>query len=277
MATNLEIRPFFWHRSKACGADLRSSAIDVRYGSLAATARSKWRVRFTPESCRGNHRLACPLRAKSRLLHRSRHRPHSILRWPPRGRLLVFGGRRSCRALKEMGRYSVQSGSLGRPMYFLGSLVFAVSLLFAPAVTVAQVQPSSTGGTIGNANKSISGEGEQSESHAPVQQRMHENKHGTKPLQSRTTSVAGRIEVTSATLGQNCGAPRGNVTEKVATICNGKETCSVPGSMVNNPDPAFGCPKSFAAVWQCGVKSGTRSNSVPAVALEGNTLTLSCR
>ena len=154
-------------------------------------------------------------------------------------------------------------------MYFLGSLVFAVSLLFAPAVTVAQVQPGGTGGTIGNANKSISGEGEQSKSHAPVQQRMHENKHGTKPLQSRTTSVAGRIEVTSATLGQNCGAPRGNVTEKVATICNGKETCSVPGFMVNNPDPAFGCPKSFAAVWQCGVKSGTRSNSVPAVALKG--------
>jgi hypothetical protein len=138
-------------------------------------------------------------------------------------------------------------------MYFLGSIVFAVSLLFAPALTVAQVQPGSTGGTIGNANKSISGEGEQSESHAPVQQRMHENKHGTKPLQSRTTSVAGPIEVTSATLGQNCGAPRGNVTEKVATICNGKETCSVPGSMVNNPDPAFWLPEELCgrmAMWR---------------------------
>jgi hypothetical protein len=39
---------------------------DVRFGSSAATARSKWRVRFTPESCRGRRLPPRQLRAKSR-------------------------------------------------------------------------------------------------------------------------------------------------------------------------------------------------------------------
>ncbi len=46
-------------------------------------------------------------------------------------------------------------------MYFVCSLILAVSVLFAPAVAVAQIQPGSGGGTIGKHEKSISGGEEQ--------------------------------------------------------------------------------------------------------------------
>jgi hypothetical protein len=42
-------------------ASIARRDLDVRSGSLAATARSNWDVRFTPESCRGCCRLARPL------------------------------------------------------------------------------------------------------------------------------------------------------------------------------------------------------------------------
>jgi hypothetical protein len=46
-------------------------------------------------------------------------------------------------------------------MYFVCSLILAASVLFAPAVAVAQIQPGSAGGTIGKHEKSISGDEEQ--------------------------------------------------------------------------------------------------------------------
>jgi hypothetical protein len=87
----------------------------------------------------------------------------------------------------------------------------------------------------------------------------------------------GKIAVTSATFGGNCGASRGNVTAKVAELCDGRTTCSLPGSKVNDPDPAFGCAKTFGAEWRCSGKSGTNTNSVAASAWETNVLTLSCQ
>jgi hypothetical protein len=89
--------------------------------------------------------------------------------------------------------------------------------------------------------------------------------------------VPGKIVVRSATLGGNCGVSRGNVTAKVAEICDGRTACSLPGSKVNNPDPAYGCAKMFAAEWQCSGKNGTNTNSVAASAMETNVLTLSCQ
>jgi hypothetical protein len=50
----------------------KTPGFDVRFGSLAAAARSKWDVRFTPESCRGCRRPARPLWAKTGLMHRSK-------------------------------------------------------------------------------------------------------------------------------------------------------------------------------------------------------------
>jgi formylglycine-generating enzyme required for sulfatase activity len=111
----------------------------------------------------------------------------------------------------------------------------------------------------------------------PDDQRGEQNEISQLPSHNQTTREPNRIKVTSATLGLNCGAPKGNVTEKVVEICDGQETCSLPGSSVNNPDPAPGCWKAFAVEWQCSGKSGARGNSVPAVPNETHTLTLSCR
>jgi hypothetical protein len=91
------------------------------------------------------------------------------------------------------------------------------------------------------------------------------------------TPGTSRIVVTSGTLGLNCGARRGNVTAKVAEICNGRDVCSLAGYRVNIPDPAYLCSKSFSAEWQCTGKSGTKKGSVPAIRDETNVLTLSCR
>jgi hypothetical protein len=87
----------------------------------------------------------------------------------------------------------------------------------------------------------------------------------------------GSIRVTSATLGANCGVRRGNVTNKLAAICNGKEECSPVGHDVGNPDPAPNCAKDFTAEWQCSGQVGTRSNSVPATTNETTPLLLSCK
>jgi hypothetical protein len=87
---------------------------------------------------------------------------------------------------------------------------------------------------------------------------------------------ASGIHVTSATLGANCGARHGNVTSKLADICDGRANCETPGHAVNYPDPAYGCAKDFAAEWQCGAQSQIFSNSVPAAVMESNVLKLSC-
>jgi hypothetical protein len=50
---------------------------------------------------------------------------------------------------------------LENPMYFVGLLIFAISVFLAPGVAVAQTQPGSAGGTIGKHEKSISGDEEQ--------------------------------------------------------------------------------------------------------------------
>ena len=52
--------------------------LNVRFGSLAATTSVWLRVRFTLESCRGSHKSARPLWAKSGLVHRSKQHPYSI-------------------------------------------------------------------------------------------------------------------------------------------------------------------------------------------------------
>jgi hypothetical protein len=148
-------------------------------------------------------------------------------------------------------------------MWIIGAAVGVA--LSAAGTSSAFAQAGSTGGTVGKSDKSTSGEGQQSE---PEPRRKVRVRPGGE-------SIASGIRVISATLGQNCGAPRGNVTDKVAELCNGKQSCSLPGSQVSNPDPAFACNKSFAAEWQCGGVS--HANSVPPVAWETNVLTLSCR
>ena len=96
-------------------------------------------------------------------------------------------------------------------------------------------------------------------------------------ITGHAAAAMGRIVVTSATLGQNCGARRGNVTAKVAAICDGKQSCALPGSKVNNPDPAFGCAKTFAAEWKCTGSSATKRRAVPAAVNETRVLRIGCQ
>jgi hypothetical protein len=142
------------------------------------------------------------------------------------------------------------------------AITAAVCMPFAHA---AFAQAGSTGGTLGNTDKSISGDRE-----IPREAPAHPRE---KPKRATAGTPSG-IRVTSATLGENCGAPRGNVTGKVAAICNGKQSCSLPGSQVNNPEVAAFCAKTFAAEWQCG--GASRSGAVPATPYETIVLTLSC-
>jgi hypothetical protein len=129
---------------------------------------------------------------------------------------------------------------------------------------VVFAQAGSTGGVIGKQDKEMSGD-----SVSP------EGKRRSLGPSPRATG-GGRIIVKSATLGANCGAPRGNVTLQVAEICNGHDICQLPGSRVNNPDPAFGCGKAFAAEWKCSVDGKIRSAAVAGIGFETNVMTLKC-
>jgi hypothetical protein len=132
----------------------------------------------------------------------------------------------------------------------------------------AFAQTGSTGGIVGKQNKEVSGDAPSPESKSrALSPALSPRPHVTEP---------GRITVTSATLGANCGVRRGNVTSRVAEICNGHDACQVPGSKVNNPDPAFGCAKAFSAQWKCSAGGKTKSATVAAIALETNVLTLTC-
>lgn len=87
---------------------------------------------------------------------------------------------------------------------------------------------------------------------------------------SAAPSLSGAFALPLLRLEKIASAVRGNVTDKVAALCNGKQSCSLPGSQVNNPDPAFGCNKSFKGEWRCG----ETPDAVPAVPFETTIPTL---
>jgi hypothetical protein len=155
-------------------------------------------------------------------------------------------------------------------MRALGAIVLAVCSIWLfrqPALggqDNAFAQAGSSGGIIGKQDKETS-----EETPAPESKR-----HVQSPRPRETEG--GRITVTSATLGANCGVPRGNVTSQVAEVCNGHDVCQLPGSRVKASDPAFGCAKAFSAQWKCSAGGPTKSASVAAVAFETNVLTLKC-
>jgi hypothetical protein len=135
----------------------------------------------------------------------------------------------------------------------------------------ALCQAGSTGGSVGKQNKELSGSATPPEAESPAARSARPRAAG-----SDRSLRPGLITVTSATLGSNCGAQRGNVTSQVAAICNGHDVCELPGSRVNHPDPAYGCPKAFEAQWRCSGGGGARSAAVGGIALETNVLTLKC-
>ena len=82
----------------------------------------------------------------------------------------------------------------------------------------------------------------------------------------------GTIIVDSATYGGNCKVPIGNVTDKVGTSSNYKDSASIAISNATFGDPAVGCSKAFDIAYKCGGSSFSRNLS-PA---EGQTMILDC-
>ena len=84
------------------------------------------------------------------------------------------------------------------------------------------------------------------------------------------------IHVTSATYGgTTCHQPNGNVTQFLATACNGKKVCDYSVQYQVIGDPAPGCAKDFAVQWTCTVGNGG-STGVAAEAGLGSHVALQC-
>jgi len=83
----------------------------------------------------------------------------------------------------------------------------------------------------------------------------------------------GTLMIDSATYGGNCKVPIGNVTDKVGSSANWKDSASIPISNGTFGDPAPGCAKSFDVAYKCGGKAFSR-NLMPA---EGQTTILDCK
>jgi hypothetical protein len=83
----------------------------------------------------------------------------------------------------------------------------------------------------------------------------------------------GTLIIDSATYGGNCKVPIGNVTDKVGSSANWRESASIPISNGTFGDPAPGCAKSFDVAYKCGGKAFSR-NLMPA---EGQTTILDCK
>jgi len=84
-----------------------------------------------------------------------------------------------------------------------------------------------------------------------------------------------RIEVVSATYGQNCGAPAGNVTSHVAQACSGATSkCDYRIDVNTLGDPKRGCAKAFEVQYQC-TGGATQTVSAPPEA-DTKTVTLQC-
>ena len=150
-------------------------------------------------------------------------------------------------------------GLVGLTALASAAILFSQSLAFS--------QAGSAGGSIGVDDKSISGT-----------RSSQQGKSRSMPTNSpRAIAAPSGIQVVSATLGDNCGARRGNRTSQVAGICNGQDSCTLSGSKVRDPDPAYGCAKAFSVTWRCSAGGPARSASAAATLYETNSLTLSCR
>jgi hypothetical protein len=83
------------------------------------------------------------------------------------------------------------------------------------------------------------------------------------------------IKVVSASYGQNCGAPAGNVTSQVAQACSRSVSkCDYRVDVNTLGDPRQGCAKSFEVEYQCS-GGATQKAAVPPEA-NNQTVTLQC-
>ena len=84
------------------------------------------------------------------------------------------------------------------------------------------------------------------------------------------------IKVVTGTYGGNCGAKSGNATTQVARACDGQAVCQYQIDMATPEDVAPNCAKVFTAEWKCGNAATVYAVTVPAGAMQGENLRLSC-
>jgi len=86
----------------------------------------------------------------------------------------------------------------------------------------------------------------------------------------------GNIEILSGTYGGNCGAPKGNVTRHIASLCNGHNSCAYTVHHETIGDPAFGCEKTYTATYKCSGTGQVKTVFVNAEAGYGSIAHLNC-
>ena len=91
------------------------------------------------------------------------------------------------------------------------------------------------------------------------------------------TQPARVIQVVAGTYGANCRQPRGNRTEHLSSVCNGRDTCEYVVNHQVIGDPASGCAKNYVAEWQCaGTPRILQTGAAPEAGF-GSRILLSCR
>ncbi|MBC8750325.1 hypothetical protein OKW43_001633 [Paraburkholderia sp. WC7.3g] len=83
------------------------------------------------------------------------------------------------------------------------------------------------------------------------------------------------ITIVSGTYGENCGAPRGNLTRELARHCNGRATCEYPLPGLHKGGTTLACPRDFHAEWHCD-DADVHSAALGPGAKSGDTLVLGC-
>lgn len=96
-------------------------------------------------------------------------------------------------------------------------------------------------------------------------------------LSLSTLPLRGQIQVLAGTYGGNVGAPYGNVTDQLATQCDGLLTCNYTVSYLILGDPAPGKKKDYTAKWQCVGDGTARTATAPPEAGLGSVVSLSCQ
>jgi hypothetical protein len=91
-----------------------------------------------------------------------------------------------------------------------------------------------------------------------------------------SSTGGGSISVAEATYGTNCGAPRGNATERVKGDCEGRSFCVYRVRADVLGDPAPGRPKDFTVAWTCSHDGSRRQATIEAEAGFGGAAFLTC-
>jgi hypothetical protein len=90
------------------------------------------------------------------------------------------------------------------------------------------------------------------------------------------TPLSGTIDVTGASWGENCGAPKENALQWVRSACSGKRECHFvfDWRLLGNPAPP--CTKQFSIEWKCSADGPAHKALFRSELAPGTIVPLSC-